>query len=143
MHTLNPLCMDLYIFRHMVEYFSTCLCEAINNLKERKYLRSWIQAACVSSAIWAIGGILNASDKLKFDSKLRDILMGKSASNPLPPILNNKFDALPPAEGTVFDFVFDFKARGQWKHWNDVVKTMDVPERMSTHAVIPTVDTAR
>ena len=127
----------------MVEYFSTCLCEAINNLKERKYLRSWIQAACVSSAIWAIGGILNASDKLKFDSKLRDILMGKSASNPLPPILNNKFDALPPAEGTVFDFVFDFKARGQWKHWNDVVKTMDVPEKMSVHVVIPTVDTAR
>ena len=40
-------------------------------------------------------------------------------------------------------FVFDFKARGQWKHWNDVVKTMDVPEKMSVHVVIPTVDTAR
>ena len=37
--------------------------------------------------------------------------MGRSASNPLPPILNNKFDALPPAEGLVFDFVFDFKVK--------------------------------
>ena len=32
----------------MVEYFSSTLSDAIGNLKERKYLRSWIQAACVS-----------------------------------------------------------------------------------------------
>ena len=61
----------------------------------------------------------------------------------MPPALNNKFDALPPAEGLVFDFVFDFKARGQWKHWNDIVKNSEIPERLSPNALIPTVDTAR
>ena len=61
----------------------------------------------------------------------------------MPAALNNKFDALPPAEGLVFDFVFDFKARGQWKHWNDIVKNSEIPERLSPHALIPTVDTAR
>ena len=73
-------------------------------------LRSWIQAACVTSATWTIGGILAGKDRSLFDSKLRDILMGRSNEDPLPPILNNKFDALPPAEGLVYDFVFDFKA---------------------------------
>ena len=131
------------LMRQMVEYFSSTLSDAIGNLKERKYLRSWIQAGCVSSATWSVGAVLNSADKQKFDAKLRDVLMGRSASNPLPPILNNKFDALPPAEGLVFDFVFDFKARGQWKHWNDVVKNLEVPEKMSNFAVIPTLDTAR
>jgi dynein heavy chain len=45
--------------------------------------------------------------------------------------------------GLVFDFVFDFKARGQWKHWNDIVKNSEIPEKLSPHALIPTVDTAR
>ena len=36
------------LMRQMVEYFSSTLSDAIGNLKERKYLRSWIQAACVS-----------------------------------------------------------------------------------------------
>jgi hypothetical protein len=67
----------------------------------------------------------------------------RSADDPMPPALNNKFDALPPAEGLVFDFVFDFKARGQWKHWNDIVKNSEIPEKLSPNALIPTVDTAR
>lgn len=128
---------------YMIEFFTSTLSEAIGNLKERKYLRSWIQAACVTSATWTIGGILADKDRSKFDSKLRDILMGRSTDDPLPAILNNKFDALPPAEGLVYDFVFDFKARGQWKHWNDVVKNMDNPEVLTPLTVIPTIDTAR
>jgi len=57
---------------------------------------TFLQAACISSAIWAIGGILESRDRAKFDSKLRDILMGRSQDDPLPAALNNKFDALPP-----------------------------------------------
>ena len=53
--------------------------------------------------------------------------MGRSASNPLPPILNNKFDALPPAEGLVFDFVFDFKAR-----FLSILKKFPVEDRPET-----------
>ena len=40
-------------------------------------------------------------------------------------------------------FRFTLQARGQWKHWNDVVKNLDVPEKMTNLAVIPTLDTAR
>ncbi len=34
---------SLLFFRYMIEYFTTSLSDAISNLKERKYLRSWIQ----------------------------------------------------------------------------------------------------
>ena len=36
--------------RYMLEFFASTLSEAIGNLKERKYLRSWIQAACASNS---------------------------------------------------------------------------------------------
>ena len=110
-------------FRNLLEIFVTSLNEAILNLKEKKYLRSWIQAAFVFSVTWSFGGILEQEEKIKFDSWFRDILMGKSPNHPLPAVLNNKFDSMPPTEGTVFDFIFDYKARGQWKHWNDSLKT--------------------
>ncbi len=77
--------------------------------------------------------------------------MGKSASHPLPPVLNNKFDSMPPNEGTVFDFVFDYKARGQWKNWSDVAaagkdtggEDREGEESNGSATFIPTTDSAR
>ena len=46
-------------------------------------------------------------------------------------------------ESLEFTLRFTLQARGQWKHWNDVVKNLDVPEKMTNLAVIPTLDTAR
>ena len=128
----------------MLELFVSGLSEAIVNLKEKKYLRSWIQAAFVFSTSWSFGGLLNLEDRHKFDVLMRDMLMGKSPKHPLPAILNNKFDSLPPTEGTVFDFVFDFKARGQWKSWSDTVKNTEIPEDVKAEDIfIPTIETAR
>jgi hypothetical protein len=49
----------------MLEIFSTSLDEAIMNLKEKKYLRSWIQAAFVFSITWSFGGVLHQEDRHK------------------------------------------------------------------------------
>lgn len=117
--------------------------EALPNLKEKKYLRSWIQAGFVFSLAWGFGGILLPRDRQGFDLMLRDILLGKSQRHPLPASLNNKFDVVPPTEGTVFDFVFDFKARGQWKQWSDAVKNADTSAVVEGHYFIPTADSVR
>ena len=136
-------------FRNLLEIFVTSLNEAISNLKEKKYLRSWIQAAFVFSVAWSFGGILEQEERIRFDSWFRDILMGKSLKHSLPAALNNKFDSMPPTEGTVFDFIFDYKARGQWKHWNDSLKTTTDIGSASTSgagdvatAVVPTTSLA-
>ncbi|XP_071745459.1 dynein axonemal heavy chain 12 [Lepeophtheirus salmonis] len=135
---------------HSVRCFLSCftilLTEALPNLKEKKYLRMWIQAAIVVSIVWTMGSTLTIPDRSKFDVYLRDILSGKKQEYPLPPSLNNKFDAIPPSEGTIYDFIFDFKARGQWKHWTDIIKNLS-PEDSITYyenkPIVHSVDSLR
>ncbi len=138
----NSLC------RYALELFSTSMTEAIAGLKEKKYLRSWLQAAFLFSVVWSFGGALAPDGRAAFDAAVRDALMGKSARNPLPAVLNNKFDAVPPTEGALFDFAFDFKGRGQWKHWGDAVK--NAADSASSGVLsdlggpfVPTVDSVR
>jgi dynein heavy chain len=128
-----------------LDLFEKILQEALPNLKERKYLRGWIQAGVVYSTVWSIGGCLeNEDERNKFDLGIREVIFGKNLQHPLPPTLNGKFDALPPVEGVLFDFVFDFRARGQWKHWNDIIKNTDVPEIYNIdELLVPTIDSAR
>ncbi|CAB4066115.1 DNAH [Lepeophtheirus salmonis] len=135
---------------HSVRCFLSCftilLTEALPNLKEKKYLRMWIQAAIVVSIVWTMGSTLTIPDRSKFDVYLRDILSGKKQEYPLPASLNNKFDAIPPSEGTIYDFIFDFKARGQWKHWTDIIKNLS-PEDSITYyenkPIVHSVDSLR
>ena len=76
---------------------------------------------------------------------IREIIFGKrTAEYPLPKSLNGKFDSLPPVEGLIFEFVFDFKARGQWKHWNDIIKNMEIEDLYNYQDVlVPTIDSSR
>ena len=78
-------------------------------------------------------------------SGIREIIFGKrTAEFPLPKSLNGKFDSLPPVEGLIFEFVFDFKARGQWKHWNDIIKNMEIEDLYNFQDVlVPTIDSSR
>ena len=125
--------------------FERVLLDALPNLKERKYLRGWVQAAVVFGSIWSIGGcLLDEEERVKFDNGVREVIFGKSHQHPLPPSLNGKFDALPPVEGVMFDFVFDFKARGQWKHWNDIIKNTEVADVWDVqNLLVSTIDNAR
>ena len=78
-------------------------------------------------------------------SGIREIIFGKrTAEFPLPKSLNGKFDSLPPVEGQIFEFVFDFKARGQCKHWNDIIKNMEIEDLYNFQDVlVPTIDSSR
>ena len=47
-------------------------------------------------------------------------------------------------QGLIFEFVFDFKARGQWKHWNDIIKNTEIEDLYNYHdLLVPTIDSAR
>ena len=40
--------------------------------------------------------------------------------------------------------VFDFKARGQWKHWNDVIKNTEIADEYDVaNLLVPTIDSSR
>ena len=88
---------------------------------------------------------LNTNNTFYTLSGIREIIFGKrTAEFPLPKSLNGKFDSLPPVEGLIFEFVFDFKARGQWKHWNDIIKNMEIEDLYNFQDVlVPTIDSSR
>ena len=46
-----------------LELFEIILLEALPNLKERKYLRGWLQAAVVYSCVWSLGGCLQSEEE--------------------------------------------------------------------------------
>ena len=48
---------------------------------------------------------MDEEERVKFDNGVREVIFGKSHQHPLPSSLNGKFDALPPVEGVMFDFV--------------------------------------
>ena len=51
-----------------------------------------------------------------------------------------------PPEGCVYDFYYEYKARGQWRHWNDLARVAEQAgseERNIRAIIVPTIDTAR
>ena len=89
----------LNLVQGSLELFQVLLQEALPNLKERKYLRGWIQAGVVYACVWSLGGCLaDEGERAKFDQGIREVIFGKRTDCPLPKSLNGKFDALPPIE---------------------------------------------
>lgn len=40
-------------------------------------------------------------------------------------------------------FFFQFKARGTWHHWNDLIKGQESKQKKIREMLVPTMDTAR
>jgi len=112
--------------------------------REQKYMRAWITAAILFAVPWSIGGILDADSRAKFDAFLRPLVSGKDSARPIPESLPPKLDVLYPPDGTVFDWQYEIKGRGQWKHWNEMVRGFEMPTHTDVRRImVPTVDTAR
>ena len=49
-----------------------------------------------------------------------------------------------PSDGTLYDYVYEYKQRGQWRQWAETVRNVPIPDAKSLKELtIPTVDTAR
>ena len=65
----------LNLVQGSLELFQVLLQEALPNLKERKYLRGWIQAGVVYACVWSLGGCLaDEGERAKFDQGIREVL---------------------------------------------------------------------
>ncbi|CAG7837267.1 unnamed protein product [Allacma fusca] len=112
--------------------------------KEQKYLRTWLTGAILFAIPWAVGGILDYDSRVKFDQFMRLLISGKDASFPFFESMPQKLETVYPAEGSVFDFFFEAKGRGSWRHWNELVRGFEMPQHNQIRRIIvPTVDTAR
>jgi dynein heavy chain len=105
---------------------------------------TWIVCAFIFSAIWALGGNLDPSSRVKFDQFFKAIISNSSITNPMPD--NVRVDRFLPDEASVFDIVFekDLKSGGSWKLWVDTIQKYEIPPKAKFNSImIPTIDTVR
>ncbi len=95
--------------------------------------------------VWSIGATCDKDSHVKFDDFLRLMMMGKSEGAPNIPSLIGKVDCPIPPEGHVYDYLFEFKGRGKWTPWLDLIKdkTVDPNIKRLGDIIVPTMDTAR
>lgn len=49
-----------------------------------------------------------------------------------------------PVEGTLYDYTYNFKQKGNWKYWPDVLKAMHAVETINIQQMlIPTTESVR
>ena len=90
-----------------------------------------------------IGGALESDSQIKFDTFVRSLLSGKSEHFPYPTTAG-RWECHLPSDGTLYDYVYEYKQRGQWRQWAETVRNVPIPEAKSLKEItIPTVDTAR
>ena len=133
-------------------------------LKDVRYGRAWLQASILFSLTWTVGGALESESQIKFDTFVRSLLsgthrfslffkskiinrshsfLGKSEAFPYPTSAG-RWECHLPSDGTLYDYVYEYKQRGQWRQWAETVRNVPIPDAKSLKEVtIPTVDTAR
>ena len=112
-------------------------------MKEVRYGKAWLQASILFALTWTIGGAVDSDSRVKFDTFIRSILTGKNESFPYPTSAG-RWECHLPSDGTLYDYVYEYKQRGQWRQWAEMIRNETIPEDKSLKdLIIPTVDTAR
>ena len=103
------------------------------------------QSGFLFSLIWSIGATCDKDSHVKFDDFLRTRTSGKSEDAPEIPPLVGKVECPVPPEGLVYDYLFEFKGRGKWTPWLDLIKDKAVDPSINrlSDIIVPTMDTAR
>ena len=66
------------------------------------------QSSFLFSVVWSVGACVDTDSRVKFDAFFRDLINGKNEEHPIPSIVG-KIDAPIPAEGLVYDFLFEVR----------------------------------
>ena len=91
-----------------------------------------------------MGATSDTDSREKFDFYVRDLLAGKLGEHPIPEIVG-KIEIPLPADGSVFDVMFDMHGRGRWVPWLDLIQNdkVGMKNKKLSELIIPTIDTAR
>lgn len=114
--------------------------DAIEGEEDSRYIKTWLQASFIFSVCWGIGGLLTTDSKEKFEEYYKEFWRGEI---PIPESME-KIDVSIPTEGTFYDYVYQYKQKGCWKPWSEILKNAKLIETINLQqTVIPTLDTAK
>ncbi|XP_064606960.1 dynein axonemal heavy chain 12-like isoform X2 [Liolophura sinensis] len=130
--------------KSLMNLFDMLMHEAINkeDAAHNKHIRTYIQTSIMFGIVWSIGAMVDTDGRARFDAFYRELLMGKHEDNPVPKQLG-KMDSPFPSDHLVYDFMYEQKARGQWRHWNDRIRGAEIKTKNIRQMLVPTMDTER
>uniref|UniRef100_A0AAR5PYC5 AAA+ ATPase domain-containing protein n=1 Tax=Dendroctonus ponderosae TaxID=77166 RepID=A0AAR5PYC5_DENPD len=111
--------------------------------EELKNMIVWIQATFIQAGVWGLASILDFSSRELFDEFYKQLWRGQIEEYVYPETLE-KLEVSLPSEGIIFDYAYNYKMKGNWKFWPEIVRAERVEDcKNILQALIPTVDTAR
>ncbi|XP_015173622.1 PREDICTED: dynein heavy chain 7, axonemal-like [Polistes dominula] len=117
---------ELHLVRSTLSLFEMYLTEACNELLERNenldHFVIWSQAALILSLAWVFGGNSSTDFQVKFNEFCVALWNNSHSEYPCPEDIKH-YDIALPTEGLIQDNLYTFKGVGNWKHYNDLLKT--------------------
>ncbi|KAJ8974696.1 hypothetical protein NQ317_015225 [Molorchus minor] len=160
-HWLVPPCLN-FLRKHCVQYCYPGEISMVNNMmsmvgmllddalgfsvkkeEDAKYLEIWIQATFLQAGVWGLASIVDYESRQKFDEFYKQLWTGQMEGYPYPECME-KLEVAIPVEGMLFDYGYNYRLKGNWKYWPEIVRNERVDEcKNILQAIIPTVDTVR
>ncbi|XP_060934159.1 dynein axonemal heavy chain 12-like [Limanda limanda] len=148
--TLRKLCREVVptsdsnTVVSLFRLFEMLLTDPIESDSADEHIRTWIMAAFTFALTWSVGGSCDTASQGVFSEFLMTILSGKSEEFPVPEAVG-KWECLMDAEGTAYDYFYEFKRKGRWVHWNDTIRNIELGDKKTKvqDIIVPTIDTAR
>ncbi|XP_043934432.1 dynein axonemal heavy chain 12 [Protopterus annectens] len=128
----------------LTQLFEMLLCDLVQEDPGNKNIRTWIMAAFAFSLVWSVGGCCDTDSRIKFDLFLKEMVAGKTEDSPLPTAVN-KWECPFDEKGLVYDYMYEFKGKGRWVHWNETIKNIQLGDKNTKiqEIIVPTMDTVR
>ncbi|KAL1506278.1 hypothetical protein ABEB36_005670 [Hypothenemus hampei] len=131
-------------FMSIAEMLLNDACDGrIKKEEDIKNMPIWIQVSFIQAGVWGLASILDRNSREMFDEFYKQLWKGQNERHPYPESIE-KLEISIPSEGLLFDYSYNYKMKGNWKYWPEIVKAERVDEcKNILQALIPTVDTAR
>ncbi|XP_035209359.1 dynein heavy chain 7, axonemal-like [Stegodyphus dumicola] len=120
-----------------------CADEVAMSHADKKTMKCWIIGAFMFSTIWSIGATCDEQGREKFSEFLKELTFGENASHPIPTQVGLKIECSFPREGSVYDYKFLTRGKGQWYSWRDSIIPLASTNINIREIIVPTVDTVR
>ena len=141
---------DSNLVKSMLSWISMLMhehCQSEEEAQKNKHLKHWLFCATMFGAVWSIGATSDTDSRVKFDAFYRELLRGKCADYPIPEAIG-KLESQMPENGLVYDFFYQMKNKGEWRHWNDLLKSgessgSEKKVKNIRQIMVPTMDTVR
>lgn len=115
----------------------------VENPDYEENFTSYLQGSFVYASIWGFGGTLDSNSRPVFDLYFKELWKGKIPGLE-PPEALSLLEIPIPSDGTLYDYVYNCKFTGSWKHLFEIIKDDKLQEMSNIEeTLVHTLDTVR